>query len=617
MDVTQRPPSGADRAASEAAEAFTPTLYDVVRDLRRDVAAVRLPLELPGRDDALGSRERLLGQLDQHLLPRLKELSAPAVVVVAGSTGAGKSTLYNSVLGDEVSPAGVLRPTTREPVYAHHPADADVVPADGPATSRSRVVVSEAVPRGIALLDAPDLDSLEESNRDTARLLLEGADLWLFVTTAARYGDALPWQTLELATERGASVAMVLNRVPRDTLPTIRADLMARLREHGMDSTPLFVVPDLGPHEGLLGDTVVAPVRRWLTLLAGRERSRSVVVRTLQGSLDALPAWVARLAEAVEAQVAAGAAIRETVRAALPAVADSARAGVLAGGVARGSVASGWAQLAHARVDAVKVKDGTARSSRRAGRRREAAIEPVLADLLASVGHTWESTADAAATALRVALTGDDAPPGAADAAPLVADGSPERSAQARAAASAWETEGTDAVRALTGDRADAARQAYGDRGLATLLLLGAAGLDDAARAAARVVGDDAGTVVERLRASLADRVASVPDVVAGSVLEHVDGPAFAADAASGLRLRRAELVRQTRHARAVRGGGARLAAGAGGSGPAAVGEAGVADRRPRAGKAKDGKAEAARSAADGTAGGEAAAAAHGTEGAA
>ncbi|HWK92550.1 MAG TPA: GTPase [Luteimicrobium sp.] len=603
--MTQRPPSGADRAASEAAEAFTPTLYDVVRDLRRDVAAVRLPLDLEGRDDALGSRERLLGQLDQHLLPRLKELSAPAVVVVAGSTGAGKSTLYNSVLGDEVSPAGVLRPTTREPVYAHHPADADVVPADGPATGRSRVVVSEAVPRGIALLDAPDLDSLEESNRDTARLLLEGADLWLFVTTAARYGDALPWQTLELATERGASVAMVLNRVPRDTLPTIRADLMARLREHGMDSTPLFVVPDLGPHEGLLGDAVVAPVRRWLTLLAGRERSRSVVVRTLQGSLDALPAWVARLAEAVEAQVAAGAAIREAVHAALPAVAEAARRGVLAGGVARGSVASGWAQLAHARVDAVKVKDGTARSSRRAGRRREAAIEPVLADLLASVGHTWESTADAAAAALRAALTGDDAPAGGADVAPLVADGSPDRAALARAAASAWEGEATEAVRALTGDRADAARQAYGERGLATLLLLGAAGLDDAARAASRVVGDDAGPLVVRLRDSLADRVAAVPDVVARGALEHVDGPPFAADAASGLRLRRAELVRQTRQARAVRGGGAR-------------GAAAGAPARPGAEQATDdGTAGAGRGTADGTAGGEAATAAHGTEGAA
>ena len=35
------------------------------------------------------SRRRLLDQLDDHLLPRLRELSAPGFVVVAGSTGGG------------------------------------------------------------------------------------------------------------------------------------------------------------------------------------------------------------------------------------------------------------------------------------------------------------------------------------------------------------------------------------------------------------------------------------------------------------------------------------------------------------------------------------------------
>ncbi|WP_448629803.1 dynamin family protein [Cellulomonas soli] len=59
--------------------------------------------------------------LAEHLVPRLTELSAPAVVVVSGSTGAGKSTLVNSLVGSEVSAAGVLRPTTRRPVLVHNP----------------------------------------------------------------------------------------------------------------------------------------------------------------------------------------------------------------------------------------------------------------------------------------------------------------------------------------------------------------------------------------------------------------------------------------------------------------------------------------------------------------
>ena len=63
-------------------------------------------------------------QLDDYVLPRLAEVDAPLLAVVGGSTGAGKSTLVNSLLGREVSPPGVIRPTTRAPVLVHHSSDA-------------------------------------------------------------------------------------------------------------------------------------------------------------------------------------------------------------------------------------------------------------------------------------------------------------------------------------------------------------------------------------------------------------------------------------------------------------------------------------------------------------
>ncbi|MDQ2623998.1 MAG: GTPase domain-containing protein, partial [Actinomycetota bacterium] len=280
------------------------TLLDAIRDLRRDVAATEFPLDVDGAEDARASRTRLLDQLDDHLVPRLTDLSAPAIVVVAGSTGAGKSTLVNSVLGTEVTQAGVLRPTTRRPVLAHHPDDADLMSAH-PVLDAVEVVAHEAVPRGIALLDAPDIDSVLDANRDTAHRLLEAADLWLFVTTASRYGDALPWRILGDAMNRGASIAMVLNRVPPEALTTVRGDLLGRLRSRGMASVPLFVVADVGPHEGLLDPKAVAPIARWLTMLAGPDRARSVIARTLRGSLAALRPWVDELAEAVQSQAEA------------------------------------------------------------------------------------------------------------------------------------------------------------------------------------------------------------------------------------------------------------------------------------------------------------------------
>jgi hypothetical protein len=57
-----------------------------------------------------------------------------------------------------------------------------------------RLVTSEELWPGLAILDAPDIDSVEIANHDLAAQLLGAADLWLFVTTAARYADAVPWE---------------------------------------------------------------------------------------------------------------------------------------------------------------------------------------------------------------------------------------------------------------------------------------------------------------------------------------------------------------------------------------------------------------------------------------
>ena len=52
--------------------------------------------------------------------------------------------------------------------------------------------------------------------RRSPRQLLAAADAWLFVTTAARYADAVPWDLLHAARDRGTALSLVLNRVPPD-----------------------------------------------------------------------------------------------------------------------------------------------------------------------------------------------------------------------------------------------------------------------------------------------------------------------------------------------------------------------------------------------------------------
>ena len=537
------------------------SLLDAVKDLRRDVAATGFPLDLPGAGAARGSRDRLLDQLDEHLVPRLTELSAPAVVVVAGSTGAGKSTLVNSLVGSEVSTAGVLRPTTRQPVLVHHPLDTELL-SHHPVLESVQVVADEHVPRGIAVLDAPDLDSVLESNRESAHRLLEAADLWLFVTTAARYGDALPWRVLESAVQRGASIAMVLNRVPTASLPTVRGDLLGRLREHGLQGSPLFVVPDVGPHVGMLEPDVVAPIHRWLVMLAGPDRARTVVGRTLRGSLTALREWVEELAEAVQEQSDAAAELGRRVDTA----ADEAKASITIaqGAAVDGAVRGRWAELTAPGgvLDGLVRRSGRVRAGRGATARQEG-LAALVADLTHATATALGSVGDRARDAMRASVAGTSAPPGAAALA-RAWEARAAGSTTAEQAARAWAAQGPRAVRAAlaAGPRPDgldgtprrsrdlgrearrqaAALRALGDEGLAAVALAAAVGLDEAAALAEALLGSSAAGVVRELREDLATRATAQVAAQRAAADEVLADPDLAPDAAARLRLRLAVL---------------------------------------------------------------------------
>src|SRR6185369_4062516 len=104
-------------------EAGAGRLVGALMALRETLASVRYPLAGPNADEATHAAQAIVDQLDDYLLPRLGRLDAPLLVVVGGSTGAGKSTLVNSLVRAPVSPPGVLRPTTRAPLLLAHPAD--------------------------------------------------------------------------------------------------------------------------------------------------------------------------------------------------------------------------------------------------------------------------------------------------------------------------------------------------------------------------------------------------------------------------------------------------------------------------------------------------------------
>ncbi|MBP3223452.1 MAG: 50S ribosome-binding GTPase [Actinomycetaceae bacterium] len=276
-------------------------LADLVTRTLTTLDTVRLPLDMAGARELKEIQAQLVTQLKTRILPHLLVQTLPAVVVLGGSSGAGKSTLFNTIIGEEVSPASVLRPTTRTPYIAVHPQDKAAM-AGHSLLSMGNVVYPENSIPGLVIVDAPDLDSVDAKNRELARRLLDAADIWLFVTTSARYGDALAWEMLCDAHARGITSTVVLNRTPQDVVPTVRADLMKRMAEENMGDTPLIVVPDAGPQEGLLGENSVGELRLWLSQIASSQLASTLVDRATRAMLPELKGKISMLAEAVEMQ---------------------------------------------------------------------------------------------------------------------------------------------------------------------------------------------------------------------------------------------------------------------------------------------------------------------------
>jgi predicted GTPase len=338
--------------------ANTQMLTALVR-LRGSLQAARLPLDIPGVAEQRTAQQEMVDQLEDYVIPRLMTIDAPLLTVVGGSTGAGKSTLVNSLVGRKVTEPGVLRPTTRSPVLVHHPADAAWFGQDRLLPDLERVthatvdpdalqlVASETVPAGLAILDAPDVDSVEERNRTLAGQLLAAADLWLFVTSAARYADQVPWDYLRRAAERSTAVAIVLDRTPADAVHTVSTHLARMLASRGLKDSPLFIVTE-GPvsADGLLAPEAVTDIRGWLESLAEDSDARAAVVKqTLEGAIRTLTRRTHSVADSTAEQVSVVERLRGDVDKAYDEAVTAISTASADGTLLRGEVLARWQEF--------------------------------------------------------------------------------------------------------------------------------------------------------------------------------------------------------------------------------------------------------------------------------
>jgi energy-coupling factor transporter ATP-binding protein EcfA2 len=165
------------------------------------------------------------------------------LILLMGGTGVGKSTLLNALAGAAIAPASITRPTTRAPVVYRH-ASVPLARLD-PLLQRCQLVVHDRPSlEQKVIIDAPDLDSNDLSNREMLRQLLPLADVVLYVGSQEKYHDRLGWE-LFLEQRQRRAFAFVLNKWDRCQQPGHSGlrpdqDLLGDLKSAGFSQPLLF-----------------------------------------------------------------------------------------------------------------------------------------------------------------------------------------------------------------------------------------------------------------------------------------------------------------------------------------------------------------------------------------
>jgi GTP-binding protein EngB required for normal cell division len=272
------------------------------------------------------------------------------VVALAGSTGSGKSSLFNALARLKLSPVGVRRPTTG---VAHacvwgplEPANQlldwiGVLPRHRFIRESALDADDEATLRGLVLLDLPDFDSVERGHRLEVDRLLGLVDQVVWVVDPQKYGDRILHQAYLSQFRSHADVTVVVlnqaDRLSTQDTETVLGDLKRLLTDDGLGDSPVMATSAKQP--GMLAE-----------LRASLERTvadRQAVLRRLAGDLDAVST---SLTSMIGPPAAEDEVDRATVRQLSDALAAQAGVGAVADAAAgsyrhRATAATGWPVL--------------------------------------------------------------------------------------------------------------------------------------------------------------------------------------------------------------------------------------------------------------------------------
>ena len=312
-----------------------------------DLASLRAALEaalgalppaehFPEEGDADTAR-RLHERLRRDLLPRLGGADAPLLLVaIAGPNNVGKSTLFNALVGTRLSPARPEGGLTKQCLAAAHPdtwtgalrdfltrrydivlvAAGEQAPVDAPGPAgRLYLVLADAMPRGLVVMDTPDFDSVYRDNRERAEALLVTVDVLVFVVSRQTYQNAALVDFLRAGVGQGHPYLLVYNESSREDVARSHLDKLAG--DVGHPPLARYLAPhqpEVEAGEKPLATHPLEPGPELPALLGEPRQARALKARALEASLRDARVELERLARAATEATREPERLRERLR---------------------------------------------------------------------------------------------------------------------------------------------------------------------------------------------------------------------------------------------------------------------------------------------------------------
>jgi hypothetical protein len=183
-----------------------PAFYNALSNLKEGIPRLAQLLHC-GQASEIDSWRHIV---EAKLIPRFST-DFPIVAAICGGGSSGKSTLFNSLAGERLAPAGGRAGMNRRVLFSipeslvtenrlvsdlAEPFKADLQPlkASDELTRPGNplYVINRTGPQDLILLDTPDFDTGARgtyTNRDVTRMALEASDIFIYIFTNSNYNN--------------------------------------------------------------------------------------------------------------------------------------------------------------------------------------------------------------------------------------------------------------------------------------------------------------------------------------------------------------------------------------------------------------------------------------------